>query len=75
MRAAVEHLERGPMTCSNLGSLLWGKFRKPQAYARPAGRVLRALERLGYVRTYFDDFNRHFMWEPTHRGRNWRRGS
>lgn len=50
-RRAIKILrKRGPMTASNLGAELWGTAsRKPQAYARPAGRLLKRLRDAGLV--------------------------
>lgn len=41
--------DHGPCSCTELGELLWteNRRRNRQAWARPAGKVLRALERLG----------------------------
>jgi hypothetical protein len=66
VNAALYHLKIGPMTCSNLGVQLWGNgHRKPQSYARPAGKLLRHMQYLGLVRTYFDKFHQHFVWALT----------
>lgn len=63
IRAAIYHLKSGPITCSNLGAQMWGNgYKKPQSFARPAGKLLREMERRGMVHSYFDDFHRHFMW-------------
>lgn len=47
----------GPLTCSMLGELLWGKSDKPGTapYARAAGRVLHRLERAHRVCRRRDD--------------------
>ncbi len=64
IRAAVVHLKKGPRTCSELGSMLWGNgYKKPQSYARPAGKLLHKMERDGLVYSYFDKFHQHFMWK------------
>lgn len=40
----------GPCRCAYLGMQAWQKNgRKPQSYARPAGKVLRRMERKGWV--------------------------
>ncbi len=39
-----------PMTCSDFGQKMWGTASRPQqAYARPAGRMLKRLRTLGFV--------------------------
>lgn len=44
--------EDQPQRASELGTQLWGKgHRKPQSYARPAGRVLARLSGMGYARS------------------------
>ena len=46
----TELLVNGPMTASELGAAIWGTpFRKPQHYARPAGRICRRLAARGLV--------------------------
>ena len=48
-RRALAYL-RSPRTCSELGAHLWGTAaRNPQAYARPAGRLLNRLAARGLV--------------------------
>ncbi len=43
-RRFLEYLKLGPATCATIGDALWGKHgRKPQVYARAAGKVLREL--------------------------------
>jgi len=45
-------LSRRPMKAADVGCELWGAlhpYRKPQHFARPAGRFLRSLERRGLV--------------------------
>lgn len=38
--------KEGPLTCSQIGEALWGKHRKrAESYARPAGRIVRRMER------------------------------
>lgn len=63
VKAAIYHLKQGPMTCTQVGSALWGKsYRKWQAYARPGGKLLHHMKRLGIVETYYD--GRHFfLWK------------
>lgn len=55
---ALEALKRGPMTCANLGSELWGANRRGGncscPWARPAGKLLHRLERRGLVRRIRD---------------------
>jgi hypothetical protein len=65
---AIEQLQKSPKTCSNLGVMLWGKaHRKPQSYARPAGRLLHEMKRRGLVVQYYD--GRHFfLWKLTAAG-------
>lgn len=52
----VERKRKGKpaMSCSEIGAHLWGTStspaRKPQSYARPAGKLLHILERQGKVR-------------------------
>lgn len=41
-----------PQRASELGAQLWGTaYRKPQSYARPAGRILARLSAMGYARS------------------------
>ena len=67
-KEALEHLARRPRTCSEIGSLLWGRpHRKPQAFARPGGRLLHRMKREGLVTQYYD--GRHFfLWRLTPAG-------
>ena len=48
---AIAVLKRFPMgtRCSWFGHEMWGGNRKPQEYARPAGKILRRLEAMGFV--------------------------
>lgn len=47
-------LKKGPRTCTEVGSELWGtEYRKPQSYARPAGKVLARLVKAGHVKSEF----------------------
>lgn len=65
INAAIYHLKAGPSSCSNLGIHLWGKSdsnRKPQAFARPAGKLLHAMKQKGMVETYFDATQGRSMW-------------
>jgi hypothetical protein len=71
--AVLKYLKEHPnQTCSSLGASLWRHGyqggRKPQAYARPAGKVLRRLERLGLV---LYKYRKHgsFLWCLTEKGR------
>lgn len=75
--AAMEHLYRGPLTCAVLGGLLWyGKH--PGAYgncscpfARPAGRVLRGLQKRGLVDTVpYKSGEPRTLWTLTRQGRH-----
>lgn len=60
-QAALRWIGSGPRTCSELGSLLWGRMsRTPQSYARPAGRLLYRLLRRGLVVRYYRE--PHFVW-------------
>ena len=79
MWAAIHEMRIGPVTCSSLGAYLWGKScRVPQSYARPAGKLLYQMERLGIARCSME--GRHFVWRLTagweqalkryHEGRN-----
>lgn len=65
IRKVIEELKGKPRTCTEIGSLLWGKpYRKWQAYARPGGRILHRMKRMGLVEQYYD--GRHFMlWKLT----------
>ena len=39
-----------PLSCTEVGERLWSKGkRKPQSYARPAGKILRKLLKKGFV--------------------------
>lgn len=69
MRAAAEYLKKQPNTCTEVGAHLWARgLRKPVAYARPAGRLLHHMKRLGVVEQRFD--GRHFfLW---HLKPNWK---
>ena len=57
-RAALYELKTwGPRTCTEIGEALYALERKPghpirrrQSYARPGGRVLRWMQRRGWVR-------------------------
>ncbi len=65
VNAALYHLKQGPMTCSQLGSMLWGRpSRKPSAFARPAGKLLHHMKRAGLVTQYFDG-KHFFLWKLT----------
>lgn len=65
INAAMYHLKCGPMTCTQLGSMLWGKgHRKHQVYARPGGRLLHQMKRQGLVEQYFDG-KHFFLWKLT----------
>ena len=59
-----------PETASNLGARLWGtKFRKPQSYARPAGKLLHYLRRLNLAMFYY--VGPRTIWRATYGGRQW----
>ena len=63
VKATIYHLKQGPMTCTQVGAALWGRAgRKHQAYARPGGRLLHHMKRLGIVDTYFDG-KHFFLWK------------
>lgn len=64
---------RMPLSCTGLGSLLWGGRRKPQSYARPAGAVIARLVRLGLVvRVYPPGGQKR---APQYQTKNWWRPS
>ena len=68
IRAAIYYLKNGSMTCTNLGVQLWGKhYRNPQSYARPAGKLLHIMKRMGLVETFYDKSDEHFHWRLTSR--------
>lgn len=80
--AAMEHLSRGPMTCANLGWLLWGARKGRQTwncscpFARPAGRVLRGLAKRGLVGTVpHKSGDVLTLWALTRKGREHRKAS
>jgi hypothetical protein len=57
----------GGLSCSEIGARIWGMrlgapIRKPQSYARSAGKLLRILERQGKVRRV-QEFGRTDLWE------------
>lgn len=61
-------LKRGPRSCTDIGSDLWGTdARMPQAYARPAGRVLARLRDEGLVEQVLE--RRRFVYRLTIQGR------
>jgi hypothetical protein len=61
-RVLVYLRQHGPQTCSNLGAALWGNnHRKPQSFARPAGKILHKLLRAGLVRKIHDPY--HILWQ------------
>lgn len=62
---ALAYLKKhGPSTCSNLGDYLYNRYhKKPQSFARPAGKLLQRLKRDGLVRCHFD--GDHFLWSLT----------
>jgi hypothetical protein len=47
--AVLKLLANGNMTPTEIGETLWGGRRNRQAYARPAGKVLHRLQRMGKV--------------------------
>ncbi len=65
VNSVLYHLKQGPMTCTQVGAMLWGREgRKWQAYARPGGKILHHMKRLGLVTQYYD--GRHFfLWKLT----------
>ena len=51
-----------PISCAVLGDRLWGRCaRQPQHWCRPAGRVLRRMERAGLVRQV--RVGRRWLWQ------------
>lgn len=53
---ALAILARGHKSCANLGSELWGtKWRKPQAYCRPAGKMVKRLICAGLITRWQGD--------------------
>lgn len=62
-------LLREPRSCSTIGSELWGidSSRPPQAYARPAGRILSRLKKEGLVEQVLE--RRRFVYRLTAKGR------
>lgn len=58
-----------------LGEKLWGNgYRSPQSYARPAGSVLRALERKGLAQWGAGQSESHrWGWRLTVAGKRWRK--
>lgn len=69
IQQVILQLQQKPRTCTEIGAALWGKpHRKWQAYARPGGRILHLMKRLGLVEQYYD--GRHFfLWKLT---TNWK---
>jgi len=68
-KACLELLAKGPLPTGTVGSELWqqrDRHRMPQHYARPAGKLLRRLERRGLV-TWGENY-RHWVWKLTVRG-------
>lgn len=59
-----------PRTCTEVGETVFENpcFRTRQAFARPAGKVIRGLERLGLVCMEFDKFREHIVWKRTRKG-------
>ncbi len=71
-RACYE-IRRGFNTCSLLGEQLWSKkphVRKPQHYARPAGKLLAQMHRSGLVvhREWVEGQRHGQEWRLTERG-------
>lgn len=55
---------RGPLTLTEIGESLWGGRKNRQSYARPAGAMIRRLQRAGLVRVALSrdwDFIRDVM--------------
>jgi hypothetical protein len=65
---AMQHLRERELTCSQLGDIIWGRpARNPQAYARPAGALLKRLEKVGLVKWRRDSRGAR-VWFATRRG-------
>jgi len=66
---AMTILRDDPCSPGQLGEALWWSpltRRLPQSYARPAGRVLRSLERQGLVACAWSKHRRRNIWRATH---------
>jgi len=65
---ALKHLRERELTCSELGEIIWGRpTRNPQSYARPAGALLKRLEKVGLVK-WRRDWRGAKVWFATRRG-------
>ena len=51
----VLKLLKKPMTCTEVGEMLWGGKRNRQSYARPAGAIIVRLRKAGLVSRVFPD--------------------
>lgn len=66
-----------PKSASNLGAALWpvtkggATNRKPQSFARPAGKVLKQLENLLLVTQFYCSDDPRSLWKLTHEGRKY----
>lgn len=62
--AVLALLATGNMTCTEVGETMWGRRGKGrQSYARPAGKVLHRLKRLGKVVCTFDPARDRHTWK------------
>jgi hypothetical protein len=50
---AVLTMLKQPCTCTAVGEQIWGGVRMPQAYARPGGKAIQRLVRLGLVKRVY----------------------
>ena len=58
---AITRLRLGPATATQIGEWIYGRpWRKPQAYSRPGGRVLRWLAVRGVIERH--DTRERMMW-------------
>lgn len=59
-----------PKSCTEVGEEVFDNpyRRTRQAFARPTGKILRQLERMGLVTFIFDKFKNKFVWYRTPRG-------
>jgi hypothetical protein len=65
---AMQLLRERELTCAELGAMIWGSpARNSQAYARPAGAMLKRLEKFGLVR-WRRDYRGVKVWSVSKRG-------
>lgn len=59
-----------PRTCTEVGEQVFENphLRTRQAFARPAGKVIRSLERLEMVCAKYNEFHKKLMWRRTRKG-------